>query len=49
MNDLKNETINGFAIYAGDGNVMSGLTYSTNYCRINGMGGSGPLLIITMQ
>lgn len=40
---LANGSIKGFMLYAGDGRVMSGKSYSTNYCKIIS-GGNGPKL-----
>ena len=40
-------TIKGFMLYANDGGVMSGKSYSTNYCKISSNGAAEPKLTIT--
>lgn len=44
---LAKGTIKGFMLYAGDGKVMSGRSYSTNYCKIGSSGSVLPKLSVT--
>ena len=44
---LANGTLKGILFYADDTSVMSGKTYSTNYARLSGVGGTAPVLAVT--
>jgi len=44
---LANGTIKGFMLCAGDGKVMSGRSYSTNYCKIGSSGDVLPQLSVS--
>lgn len=47
VTDLVAGTIQGLALYAGDGSTMAGQVYSTNYCYIYGVGSDAPVLTVT--